>query len=32
VDDLPTIAAAEALQVEAQAAGLRPTVELDPDD
>jgi hypothetical protein len=32
VDDLPTIAAAEALQIEAQAAGLRPTVELDPDD
>jgi hypothetical protein len=32
VDDLPTIAAAQALQVEAQAAGLRPTVELDPDD
>jgi len=31
VDDLPTTAAAQALVAEAQAAGLRPTVELDPD-
>jgi hypothetical protein len=32
VDDLPTIAAAQELMVDAQAAGLRPTVERDPDD
>ena len=32
VDDLPTMAAAEGLLVEAQAAGLSPTLELDPDD
>jgi hypothetical protein len=32
VDDLQTSAAAQALLVEAQAAGLRPTFELDPDD
>jgi len=32
VDDLPSMAAANELLVEAQAAGLRPTVELDPDD
>jgi hypothetical protein len=31
VDDLPT-AAAQGMLVEAQARGLRPTVELDPDD
>ena len=32
VDDVPTIPAAQALLAEAQAAGLSPTVELDPDD
>jgi Dolichyl-phosphate-mannose-protein mannosyltransferase len=32
VDDVPTMAAAQALLAEAQAAGLSPTVELDPDD
>lgn len=32
VDDLPTSEAAQALAVEARAAGLTTTVELDPDD
>jgi hypothetical protein len=32
VDDLPTVAAAQALLVEAQTAGLMPAVELDTDD
>jgi hypothetical protein len=32
VDDVPTMAAAQTLLAEAQAAGLSPTVELDPDD